>query len=256
MKILFLGVGAAFTTAEYFQSNMLLTADSGKKLLIDCGSDLRFAMAEAGVGVGQIDALYLSHQHADHLGGVEWLAYATFFAPSLPRPKLFIEENLAQEAWEHSLKGGLSCVDDYPRDLSSFFDLRLQKENGQFVWEGVRFSLYKMPHVMTKLGNLYSYGLLIEAPGREPVFISTDTIFAPEILEKIGAKSALIFHDCETKGPPSLVHCHYQELRKLPKEFRAKTWLYHYQPNPQFDAVKDGFLGFVQKGQEFEFPRA
>jgi len=34
MKIKFIGVGSAFTTQDYYQSNMLITARSGKDLLV------------------------------------------------------------------------------------------------------------------------------------------------------------------------------------------------------------------------------
>ncbi|CAA9435206.1 MAG: Ribonuclease Z, partial [uncultured Phycisphaerae bacterium] len=71
MKLTFLGTGSAFTLANY-QSNMLLE-DSGKRLLIDCGGDARHAMAAAGYKAADVDALYVSHLHADHIGGIEWL---------------------------------------------------------------------------------------------------------------------------------------------------------------------------------------
>jgi hypothetical protein len=45
------------------------------------------------------------------------------------------------------------------------------------------------------------------------------------------------------------------ELKSLPAALKAKMWLYHW--NGSFtklpDAKTDGFLGFVEKGQEFEF---
>ena len=31
-------------------------------------------------------------------------------------------------------------------------------------------------------------------------------------------------------------------------------WLCGYQPGPKPDAVADGFLGFVKRGQVFDFP--
>ena len=252
MKLKFLGVGSAFTTPSYYHSNAILTASNGKKLLLDCGSDIRFSLAEAGVTPAEIDAVYLSHQHADHIGGMEFLAYTTFFNPHNARPKLFIEETLADEVWDASLKGGLSIVDDQPRGISDFFEPRLQQLGTPFTWEGIQLTLYKMPHVMTQVGDLFSYGLLIEQPGRAPVFFSSDATFAPEILLNLPKNTGLIFHDCETATIPTGVHCHYNELCQLPPELKAKLWLYHYQPNPPFQPTDDGFLGFVQKGQEFE----
>ena len=49
MKIIFIGVGAAFTTAEYYQSNMLIIAQSGKRMMLDCGSDARFSLNESHI---------------------------------------------------------------------------------------------------------------------------------------------------------------------------------------------------------------
>ncbi|MDM8523453.1 hypothetical protein QUF80_08790 [Desulfococcaceae bacterium HSG8] len=50
MKIKFLGVGSAFTTPEYYQSNMPVTSRSGKQLLVDCGGDIRFSLGESKGG--------------------------------------------------------------------------------------------------------------------------------------------------------------------------------------------------------------
>lgn len=93
MKIKFLGVGPAFTTAEHYQSNMLITAGSGKRILIDCGSDIRFSLREAGIQFRyfgrEIDAIYVSHLHADHIGGLEAAALVSFFDVESPKPGLF-----------------------------------------------------------------------------------------------------------------------------------------------------------------------
>jgi hypothetical protein len=62
----------------------------------------------------------------------------------------------------------------------------------------------------------------------------------------------VVFHDCETYPFKSGVHAHYDDLVTLPKEQKAKMWLYHYGPDPKQNANKDGFCGFVQKGQTFE----
>ncbi|OGG99053.1 MAG: hypothetical protein A2600_00690 [Candidatus Lambdaproteobacteria bacterium RIFOXYD1_FULL_56_27] len=256
MKIQFLGVGAAFTTAQYYQSNLLLTSERGKKLLLDAGGDIRFALSEAGVPASSLDGVYLSHQHADHIGGMEFLAYATFFDPSVPKLKLYVERELATEVWEHSLRGGLSVVDDQPRGLNDFFEVRLLDLKQSFVWEGWTFTLYKMPHVITKVGSIYSYGLLAERQGYPGFFFSSDSTFAPEILKAVAPKVQLIFHDCETRLPPTGVHCHYLELKTLPQSVKSKLWAYHYQPDPPYQPQADGMLGFVKKGQEFHFKKS
>lgn len=71
MKLVFLGSGSAFTMQNR-QSNMIIELN-GRKLLIDVGSDIRFSLKLMGYNFKDIDEVYLSHLHADHIGGLEWL---------------------------------------------------------------------------------------------------------------------------------------------------------------------------------------
>jgi ribonuclease BN (tRNA processing enzyme) len=87
MKITFIGSGSAFTTNNY-HSNILITSNN-KNLLIDCGSDARFALKEAGYSFNDIDGIFVSHLHADHIGGLEWLGLTNkFVSPEHRRPQI------------------------------------------------------------------------------------------------------------------------------------------------------------------------
>jgi len=257
MKIRFIGVGSAFTTPDYFQSNLLITAPSGKKMLVDCGSDIRFSLREsmpdAPLPYEGIDAVYISHLHSDHIGGMEWLAFLTYFNPNQQRPQLYMEAATMREMWRTSLKGGLGCIEGKRMHLTDYFDCRPAAANGSFVWESIRFTLVQMPHIINGYRDFHSYGLLMEDArgGGAPIFFTTDTQYRPHLIRDIAQDVALILHDCETSPVRSIVHAHYRDLRQLPAEVRAKMWLYHYQPDPAFDPERDGFRGFVKKGQEF-----
>lgn len=265
MKIKFIGVGSAFTTAEYYQSNMLITAKSGKRLLFDCGSDTRFSLTES-IGANplkQIDAIYISHLHADHIGGMEWVAFNTYFDPHIKKPKLFMNKKTMHKMWHHALKGGLACVNGKVMHLTDFFDCQPITEGGTFIWENMSFTLIKMPHVMGKwYNNHYSYGLLFQemvtnssSPDDETpiILITSDTLFRPKLIARLAQKATIIFHDCETSPFKTKVHAHYEELCTLPVEIAQKMWLYHYQPHPPQQPENDQFKGFVVKGQEFDF---
>ena len=258
MKIKFVGVGSAFTTFDYFQSNVLISSRNGKKLLIDCGTDIRFSLAEGNPDNNpndDIDAIYITHLHSDHIGGMEWMAFTTFFNPNKEKPKLFMEEETMREMWDSSLVGGLGCIEGKRMHLTDFFECRAVPANGSFVWEGIRFTLVKMRHIVTGFKNLYSYGVLFEEIDTDGpvVFYSSDTQFQPELISEIAESASIIFHDCETSPFKSGVHAHYEELCTLPAAIKRKMWLYHYQPRPSYVPLKDGFRGFVKKKQVFDY---
>ncbi|MEK6833193.1 MAG: MBL fold metallo-hydrolase [Nanoarchaeota archaeon] len=253
MKIQFIGCGSAFTTKDYYQSNIIIHSDDNKKLLIDCGSDARFALNELGFSAKDLDSVFISHLHADHIGGLEWLAFCTYFA-KLPRPKLYCNDKLMHELWDFSLKGGLESIQGKVVTLTEYFDCNPIANNEYFVWEGIKFTPVQTVHVMAGYYIKYSYGLLInKINGTEKIFITTDTQHCPSSIRDFYHYSKVIFHDCETSPYPSGVHANYDELNTLSVETKNKMWLYHYNPAPKQNPIKDGFLGFVTKGQIFEF---
>ena len=256
-RIQFIGVGSAFTTSEYFQSNALIISESGRKLLIDCGSHAQFALNELGINnanVGQeIDGVYISHLHADHVGSMEWLALVTYFNPACKRPKLYAVQSVMGDLWNRSLRGGLETLEGKIANLTDFFDCRPVRINSSFSWENIRFTPFQTVHVVSGMMIQHSYGLLIQEEGSDHrVLFTTDTQFAPYQMRKLYDQADLIFHDCETAPFKSGVHAHYDDLSGLPAEIKGKMWLYHYQPNPPQNPKKDGFLGFVKKAQVTE----
>lgn len=248
-KLTFLGAGSAFTM-DNFQSNMLLTSDSGKHLLIDCGGDVRHSLAKVGLTANDIDAVFISHLHADHTGGMEWLAFSTYFNPTMKEPDLFINGKLADELWEHTLKGGLGSIQGKITTLDDYFIVHRAQKNGAFHWEGIDFRMVQVVHYMDGFDIVPSYGLMFEISGKT-YFITTDTQFNPNQIRDFYNMSDVIFQDCETAPNKSGVHAHYTELVTLDDETRKKMWLYHYHDGDKPDCEKDGFQGWVKNGQVF-----
>lgn len=249
MKLLFLGAGSGLgTDPNNFQSNMLLLTDQGKKLLIDCGTDIRFSLTHANYIAHDIDAVYISHLHADHIGGMEWLALQRKFVCPNSQPELIIHEELAPLLWEHSLSGGLKTLDDHDATLADYFLVHTLADNQTYEWEGIKLHVIRTVHVHSNGELMPSYGLEIIHQGKI-FFITTDTQFTPELLEKYYQEATIIFHDCETLASPSGVHAHFRQLQTLSPDIKRKMWLYHYNDGELPNAEAQGFRGFARCGQ-------
>ena len=69
MKIYPLGVGQGFST-KYFHNNYIISI-SNTNILIDAGTTLRFSLEASPYTYTDIDYIFLTHFHFDHIGGLE-----------------------------------------------------------------------------------------------------------------------------------------------------------------------------------------
>ncbi len=254
MKLIFIGTGSAFTVGyNNYHSNILIENNSNHKLLIDCGSDARFACHELGLTYRDITDVYISHLHYDHVGGLEWLAFCRKFDPNCSKPNLYISSDIIDDLWEKTLSGGMRTIEEETSSIDTFFEIKaISPKKRGFEWQNITFKLIKTLHFIHNSYLMPSYGLFFTANNTK-ILITTDTRFNPKDFKPYYEKADVIFHDCETISIPSNVHAHYDELKTLSPKIKAKTWLYHYNPGELPDAIKDGFLGFVKKGQSFDF---
>jgi len=267
MRIKFLGTGSAFTLKN-FQTNLAIE-QNGKWLLLDAGGDIRFSLKEAGLSYKDIDAVYVSHLHADHAGGIETLAFCSYFDPSMKdkKIKLFGSGELLRRGWEDSWKGGLESVQGKLLGLEDFFNLNPVKPNSSFWWEGIQFDLVQAIHIMNGYCIVPCYGLMIKPQIMSPrtIFWTADCQFCPHQILDFYKQADLIIQDCETNTfAKSGVHAHFSDLLTLPEEIKKKMILIHYQDNVVNDigevieewSTKEtdaGFdLGFAVMGQEID----
>ena len=252
MKLQFAGVGGAFAGMNQWQSNMVVK-DGDRCLLIDCGTDIRHSIREIGLSYRDIDAVYITHLHADHCGGLEWFGFISYFDPDKPKPKLFIYEGLVSLLWQ-TLYAGMSILHNKEMALKDFFDVRPIPDFGSFEYGSAKFTIHPTPHITIagQHGVKHTHAMFVYGLSIQTNIITHITGDTKEVIsENLHKKSDVIFHDCEVGGYNSNVHAPYEQLLKLPLEVRNKIWLYHYNPT-ELDPVEDGFAGFVTKGQEFD----
>jgi ribonuclease BN (tRNA processing enzyme) len=255
MNLIFLGTGAAFTLSNY-HSNMVIE-EQGRRLLIDAGGDIRFSLKNFGLSYKDIDTIYITHLHNDHIGGMEFLAFSSYFNPDCPKLNLYCHKWLVDDLWSFSLKGGLASIQGKILNLHDYFHVHGLENNECFTWQGITLEIVQAIHVFNGYWVVPTFGLLITDPkSKKKVYHTSDTQLNLESLGPYYQQADMIIQDCETSTFKTGVHSHYEELITLDPEVKAKMYLWHYQDNViegfdiwQKKAHKDGFEGFLKPAE-------
>lgn len=250
MKLTFHGVGGAFCGTDQYNSGAYIEDDEGKVFLIDCGTDGRHSLAEAGVTIDKVSSIFITHLHADHVGGLEWLAFASYFNPKLGKPTLYIMEDL-YEPLKAMTQPGLGSIKEIPASLGTYFDIRIISKATTIRWRDMEITPFDNMHTFHDGLRVPSYGLRLvnKKTGKRTLYSGDTVMFSALAMQYEDVDQ--IFHDCETLPFKSGVHAHYSDLRQLNEGVKNIMYFYHYAPVHEFDHVADGFAGFIKKGTAF-----
>lgn len=218
MKITVIGCGNAFSTEQFNQS--FVVEEDGRRLLIDCGMQVPQALAASRFRAADIHDIYVSHLHADHVGGLEFFAFARYDWARRPRswregryaPRLIGNVQLLRDLWDKTLRGGLESMEGFVSDLETFFEPVPVEPNKRFAWQGWTVDLIQQIHIMSGSVIMPSFGILFSREGRKSVYFVTDSQHcSPRQIEEYYRRADLIFQDCECAG----VDCRFPEGAKV-----------------------------------------
>ncbi len=237
LTIQMLGTGSAFAK-HYYNNNALLDSGEGK-LLIDCGTTASLALHQMGVPLPHIDAILVTHIHADHVGGLEEFGFQMNILHRR-KPRLFIAEPLIHPLWEHTLKGGMSQQGMIDK-LEDVFEVNVITPGvPTTLVPGIQVELIPTRHIPGKP----SYSLFIN----ERLFYSADMVFDPDLLHHLvherGCRS--ILHEVQLLGAGE-VHTTLDELLSLPKSLQEQVHLMHYSDDMEQFRDKAGMMSFLEQ---------
>lgn len=240
LALRFLGTGAAHAVA-LGASAAVLEKDHEPLLLIDCGPDTLDRYADT---YGDWpNALFLTHTHLDHVGGMERLFTRLWFDETRRgRTRVFVHAALVP--WLQAR------VADYPSVLA---------EGGVNYWEAFRlvpcsrgfwlaghwFDVFATRHHRPNT----SFGL-----GLRGSFVFTgDTRPIPEALTQYAAHGERVAHDCGLHGNPS--HTGIDDVeREYDAELRARLCLYHYGSAAEGEALAARGYTVAEADQRLDLP--
>lgn len=238
MELVSLGVGDAFT-ARYWSTCAVVEA-GGRRLLIDCPHPIRRVLAGAGLDVGDLDAVVITHNHADHVSGLEGLL---FFAWFVLRRKLTLvaHPEVLEDLWNGHLRAGMCRLLDpvthrsHEHVLTDYAELVELDEQGAASVGPFGLRCRRTVH------HVPTFALRIEAEGTSLGW-SADTAFDPSLIAWL-AKADRVVHETNLGA-----HTPYKKLASLPEDLRRKMWLVHY--TDQFDTTSS-VIEPLREGQRY-----
>ena len=210
----FHGVGNS-GAVELGSAMATLECDGQPWLTIDCGSEgLTACVAHYGAWP---TAVFITHAHLDHVGGLERLFGAGYFAqPPRTDTRLYVPAALVPLLQQR--------IASYPNVIAeggaNFWDaFRLVPVGDAFWHDGLRLETFPVRHHWPQT----AFGLRL----RGSVVWTGDTRPIPEQLASAADAGELVAHDCALVGNPS--HSGIDDLeREYPPGLLSRCVLYHY----------------------------
>ena len=236
----FLGVGNS-QAVELGSASAVIERAGEPLLMIDCGQEALTAfLHDYGAPPS---ALFITHVHMDHVGGLERLFYKLYFDPARRgRVRLYVPATVVPHLQ--------SRLADYPGVIAeggaNWWDaFQLVPVSRGFWHEGLWFDVFPVRHHAPDS----AFGLRL----RGSLVWTGDTRPIPEVLAHHADAGEVIAHDCALVGNPS--HSGVDDLeREYDPALLSRLVLYHYGSAAEGAALHARGHRVAQRGERIALP--
>jgi hypothetical protein len=220
MQLTWNGTGAAW--ANYYGNSSAVLEAGGQRLLIDCGHTVPGRLRQMGLSLRDIDAVFISHLHGDHIYGLEEWGFRSYLQWNI-KPRLLIAEDLAAPLWKHVLAGTMGKVCDQICLLRDYFTVTPLHVGQPYTLGPWNLEIRPVRHVP----HASCYGVKVRADNVALGFTCDSLADADAWFFE---DTQLVFHDCSFQPYfPGTIHAHFEQLRAYPQAYREKMLLVHYE---------------------------
>ena len=209
MRLTVLGSGTSVPHPRRSASAHWVEADGGT-LLLDCSGPAVHRMAEEGCDWAALDAVWVSHFHLDHVGGLAPLLFGTKYAPQTQK-----RTKPLHVYGGYGLKRLLEKFDgayDYGLFRQPFpLEVREVSPRAEFdVFDGLRAETFSTPHTRESLAVR-----LTETGGGASLVYTSDTGYT-EALAKFARGADLFLMECSFfRSKPVETHLELADAMRL-----------------------------------------
>ncbi|RMG40979.1 MAG: MBL fold metallo-hydrolase [Methanobacteriota archaeon] len=241
VSAMFIGTGNS-ECLNFYNTNMLISRNA-KHLLIDCGWTAKEALLNQRLSIRDIDAIFITHIHGDHVFGLERFGFESRYVHN-HRIKLFVTRDVLYPLWNECLMGCMGYSSDGKNDIGSFFEI-IQIDDS-FSWQGLDFKVFPTTHTVGKP----SYGIRLAGC----FTFTSDTKAIPD-LDKITQDDPYVFHDLCLAVDHHPAHATIPELiQSYPPELLKRIYAVHYEDDIMNHIHKlKNFAGWVKQGEIFRW---
>jgi ribonuclease BN (tRNA processing enzyme) len=175
VRVRFLGSGDAFGSGGRLQACIHVEAGP-MNFLLDCGTTALCAMKRMGVPPSTVQAIFVSHLHGDHFGGIPFFLLEAQLVSKRDEPLLILgpptTEERVRKAMEAFFPGSTGMNFRYPVEYREFRDRQ------PLEWRKVRVTPYPVVHG----SGAPPYALRVECAGKVIAY-SGDTEWTESLVE-------------------------------------------------------------------------